>query len=257
MSSYETKFEERENGNIAYIYFNTSSFNTLTGDQLYELKDLMWDTAEKADLIILTSENPKFFCNGLDPMSLINASIEERMKTIDMMIQIIYDLYDLPVPFIAEQTGHTMAGGLVITASAEYRYMLRGKFLTGLSEIPVGLVLPSIYLEVIKEYVEPRYIRDVFEGKMFTPEEAYQIGLVDKLADSREELRKIVLKKADQLLAFSKQAYQYSRIKRRRLRKEELKKFLDADKEILTNELMENELPKIMMGIISKAMGKK
>ena len=257
MASFDVKFEDRKNGKVAYIYFQTSSFNTLTGDQLYEIRDLMWDTSEKSDLIILTSENKKYFCNGLDPMYLVNASVDDRMKTIDMMIQIIYDLYDLPVPFIAEQTGHTMAGGLVITASAEYRYMLKGKFLTGLSEIPVGLVLPSIYLEVIKEYVEPRYIRDVFEGKMFTPEEAYKIGLVDGLADTKEELREKVLKKADFILAFSKQAYQYSRNKRRKLKKEELKKFLDADKQILSKELMEEEIPKIMMGIISKAMGKK
>ena len=257
MESFNVKFEERQNGKIAYVYFQTSPYNTLTGDQLYELRDLMWNLSEKSDLIVLTSDNEKYFCNGLDPVYLLNASVQDRMRTIDMMIQIIYDLYDLPIPYIAEFTGHAMAGGLVVSAPAEYRFMLNGEFLTGFSEIPVGLFLPSIYMEVVKDYVTPRYLRDVFEGKMFTPKEALEIGLVDGIANNREDLRKLVLDKADHLLSLPKKAYLESRLKARKLKKEWLKRFLEKDKEILRPEVMENDVPIVMKGIIDKVINKK
>ncbi len=257
MESFKTEFEERQNGELAYVFFQTSPFNTVTGNQLYELRDLMWNLSEKVNLIVLTSNNKKYYCNGLDPVYLLNASVQDRMKTIEIMIQIIYDLYDLPVPYIAEFTGHAMAGGLVVSAPAEYRFMLNGEFLTGFSEIPVGLYLPSIYKEVVKDYVTPRYLRDIFEGKMFTPKEAFEIGLVDGLANNREDLRKLVLDKADHLLSLPKKAYLESRLKARKLRKEELKRFLDKDKEILQPEVMEKEVPIVMKGIIEKVMNKK
>lgn len=258
MESFKVEFEERQNGKLAFVYFQTSPYNTLTGDQLYELRDLMRNLSEKSDLIILTSNNEKYFCNGLDPVHLLNASVQERMRTIDMVIQIIYDLYDLPVPYISEFTGHTMAGGLVVSAPAEYRFMLNGEFLTGFSEIPVGLFLPSIYIEVVKDYVTPRYIRDVFEGKMFTPKEALQIGLVDGIADNRGDLRRLVLEKADHLLSLPKKAYLESRFKARKLKKEKLKRFLEKDKEIfLKPEVMEKDVPKVMEGIVDRVINKK
>ena len=257
MESFKVEFKERQNGKLAYVFLQTSPYNTVTGNQLYELRDLLWNLSEKVNLIVLTSNNEKYYCNGLDPVYLLNASVQDRMKTIEIMIQIIYDLYDLPVPYIAEFTGHAMAGGLVVSAPAEYRFMLNGEFLTGFSEIPVGLFLPSIYMEVVKDYVTPRYLRDIFEGKMFTPKEALEIGLVDGVANSREDLRKLVLEKADYLLSLPKKAYIESRLKARKLKKDNLKRFLEKDKEILKPEVMEKDVPIVMKGIIDKVINKK
>lgn len=257
MEPFKTVFEERENGTLAYIFIQTSPYNTLTGGQLFELRDIMYRLSENSDLIVLSSENKKYFCNGLDPVYLLNASIEERTKTIGLMIEIIYDLYDLPVPYIAELTGHTVAGGLVISLPAENRFMLNGEYLIGFSEIPVGLFLPSIYIEVIKEFVSPQFVRDVFEGRMFSPKEALEVGIVDGVADSKAELRNMVLERADQILSLPRKAYLDSRLNMRRLRKEQLKRFLDRDKNILNPEVMEREIPAVMKRIVERVINKK
>lgn len=257
MEPFKTVFEDRESGTVAYLFIQTSQYNTLTGEQLFELKDTMYKLSEDSDLIVLTSENKKYFCNGLDPVYLLNASLEERTRTIGMMIEIIYDLYDLPVPYIAELTGHTVAGGLVISAPAENRFMLNGEYLIGFSEIPVGLFLPSIYIEVVKDFVSPRFIRDVFEGKMFSPKEAQDAGIVDGVANSKDELRNMVLDRADKLLSLPKKAYLDSRLNLRRLKKEQLKRFLDSDRRILKPEVMEKEIPIVMQRIVEKVMNKK
>ncbi len=257
MKSFKVDYQEREKGKLAFLSIQTSPFNTFTYEQLQEFRELMFELAGNADIIVLTSENEKYFCNGLDPVYMLNASVEERTETIDLMIHIIYDLYDLPIPYIAEFTGHAVAGGLVVSAPAEYRFMLDGEFLTGFSEIPVGLFLPSIYMEVVKDYVEPRYLRDVFEGKMFSPREAFKVGLVDGVADTKENLRWLVLEKVDYLFSLPKRAYLDSRLKMRRLKKEQLKRFLEKDKEILTKEIMEKEIPRVMQGIVDRVINKK
>jgi len=257
MEPFKTVFEGRKNGTVAYIYIQTSPYNTLTGDHLFGLRDVMYKLAEESDLIVLTSENKKYFCNGLDPVYLLNASVEERMRTIGMMIEIIYDLYDLPVPYIAELTGHTAAGGLVISAPAENRFMLNGEYLIGFSEIPAGLFLPSIYIEVIRDFVSPRFVRDVFEGRMFSPEEALEAGIVDGVANSRDELRNMVLNRADKLLSLPRKAYLDSRLNLRRLKKAQLKQFLDSDRGILKPEVMEKDIPAVMQRIVEKVINKK
>lgn len=74
-----------------------------------------------------------------------------------------------------------------MAASCEYRVMLP-KFTIGLNETKLGIVAPKWFMTTFLS-VLPRLEaeRALNQGRMFTTEEALKVGLVDEVANSKEE----------------------------------------------------------------------
>lgn len=69
--------------------------------------------------------------------------------------------------------------------------MLRGKSRIGLNEAQFGLVAPFFLSETFRGCLDNRKAEMALQlGTLFTAEEALKVGLVDDLADTREEVMK-------------------------------------------------------------------
>jgi enoyl-CoA hydratase/carnithine racemase len=66
----------------------------------------------------------------------------------------------------------------------DYRIMPRGAFKTGLNEVQVGLVVPPPVHQALARLVGPHTAeRMLVAGEMMASEKAFEIGLVDELAE--------------------------------------------------------------------------
>lgn len=209
---FPTEIIERKNGKVAVITMSLlPPNNTLNLSLMAGLVESMNNACEVADFIILNSSNEKFFSNGLDGRTLLDGDLSTRQEMLKTMTALMPKLYGMPKPFVVEISGHAMAGGAVISVCADNRFMLRKGPRIGFSEMMVGLPLPANFVFGFKHFVNNYHIREMIEGATYKAEEAKQIGLIDAIADTKEELRTLSLKRADQVLRMTQSSYHLTR----------------------------------------------
>ncbi|MDZ4725102.1 MAG: enoyl-CoA hydratase/isomerase family protein [Leptospira sp.] len=197
-------------GKAEIIHMQMNDQNSLTGSNMKEFGSILKEIANDPEKrgAIITSDNEKFFCNGLDAENLLSAPKDKLLDEVGGIVLLFGELIKFDKPLIAEVTGHAMGGGAVITVACDYKYMLDGKGRIGFTEVNVGLPLPGSFVDKIKTCVSGRYWAEVcLEGKTFKGAEAKAIGLIDEIAPSTEELRKLSLKKIDILSKIPMTAY--------------------------------------------------
>jgi len=208
--NYKRQEIELFKGKGEIISIQTNEQNSLTGSNMRELgeilKEIQNDPTKKG--AILTSENEKFFCNGLDAENLLNTPKEKLLQEVGGIVVLFGEIILFDKPLIAEVTGYAMGGGAVITVASDYKYMLEGKARIGFTEVNVGLPLPGSFADRIKMCVAARHWAEVcLEGGTFKAGEAKEIGLIDQTAPTREELRKLSTKKLESLSKIPLSAY--------------------------------------------------
>ncbi len=133
---------------------------------------------------IVISGSPGMFSAGLDVPALLALDREQLTTTWQDFFGLTAALACSPIPSVAAITGHSPAGGAVISIFCDYRIMARGAFKIGLNEVQVGLFVPeNIQLALRRLIGAYRAERLLVAGAMIDAAEALRIGMVDELID--------------------------------------------------------------------------
>jgi Delta3-Delta2-enoyl-CoA isomerase len=98
-----------------------------------------------------------------------------------------------PVPVVAAITGHSPAGGAVLSLFCDYRVMAQGPFRIGLNEVQVGLVVPDCIQMALRRVVGAyRAERLMVAGAMIDAEQALACGFVDELTGVEQVVTRAV-----------------------------------------------------------------
>ncbi|TGM87601.1 enoyl-CoA hydratase/isomerase family protein [Leptospira bouyouniensis] len=200
--NYKREVIDLPNGKGEIIRFQMNEQNSLTGQNMRDLGEILNEIKEDPTKkgVILGTDNPKFFCNGLDAENLLATPKNKLIEEVGGIVILFGELVKFDKPLITEVTGYAMGGGAVITVASDYKYMLDGKCRIGFTEVNVGLPLPGSFIDRIKMCVEPRYWAEVcLEGTIYKAPEAKKIGLIDEIASTPEEVRKLSVKKLEAL----------------------------------------------------------
>lgn len=221
--NYKRDILKLTNGNAEIISIQTNSQNSLTKANMNELGDILEEIQKNDSIkaVVITSENPKFFCNGLDAETLLNTPENELVEAVGEICILFGRMLRFDKPVITEVTGHAMGGGAVITVASDYKFMLESGCRIGFTEVLVGLPLPGMFVYKIQDVVHPNKISEVcLESTTYKGKEAKEIGLIDEVGKTPEELRKFTLKKLDSLFKLPLSAIRYTKqnINRRALR---------------------------------------
>lgn len=96
-------------------------------------------------------------------------------------------LYGSSFPIAAALNGHTLAGGCFFALCAEYRAMVANHKI-GLNEVLVGVALPRIVINVMKEVISFRKTEEaLLAGMIYSTEDALSIGLIDEIAYDKND----------------------------------------------------------------------
>ncbi|EPG66563.1 enoyl-CoA hydratase/isomerase family protein [Leptospira wolffii] len=204
-----------KNGKAECIKIQTNDQNSLTRENMIELEKIL-DELEKDDsvrVVLLSSDNPKFFSNGIDAENILSTPRERLTEEMGQIVILFGRLLRFSKPLVAEVTGYAMGGGAVITLACDFKFMLEGKGRIAFTEILVGLPLPISFIDKLKIVVNPRNLTEIcLLGTMYKASEAKEIALIDEVAENREDLRKIVLKKLEELAAIAPSAYSRTKL---------------------------------------------
>jgi len=131
---------------------------------------------------LIVSGQPGIFTAGLDLPELLQCSREQMRGFWALFHHLWHLLATCPVPVVAAITGHSPAGGTVLSVFCDYRIMAQGEFKIGLNETQVGLVAPRPIYVALQRLLGARAAeRHLVAGELIGPERALQLGLVDQL----------------------------------------------------------------------------
>ena len=211
---------------LAIITLNRGKSNALNREMIKELNDILTHIDED-DAIggVLITGRENFFSAGLDLIALYNYNEEEVLSFWKLFLTFTANLTAFKKPLVAAINGHSPAGGCVIALACDARVMAEGKFIIGLNEVPVGIIVPKSIFELYAFWIgQANASRSLLEGKLFSPEEALQVGLVDEVVKP-ESIVTAAERKVRKYMAFEANTWQQSKKNIR----QELTKSLAAD----------------------------
>jgi 3,2-trans-enoyl-CoA isomerase len=138
---------------------------------------------------IVLSGRAGMFSGGLDVPALMQLDRSGIAELWREFFGLCGALARSSVPIVAALTGHSPAGGAVLSIFCDYRVMARSPdaakpFRIGLNEVQVGLVVPDHIQFALRRLVGTyRAERLMVAGAMIDSEEALRVGFVDELAD--------------------------------------------------------------------------
>jgi len=207
MSSTNVSVQTDDKG-IATVSMNKGPVNSLNTEFIQELTQTLVDTEKSgAKGMILTSDLPTIFCAGLDITEMYKPD-KARLELFWGSLQDLWiTLYGYKLPSVAAITGHSPAGGCLLSMACDYRVMVGGKFSIGLNETQLGIVAPFWFKDTMLNTVGHRQTElALMLGTLFTADEALSIGMVDKVVNSREECIEAANKVVGQLTRIPSEA---------------------------------------------------
>ncbi|KAF7312100.1 Acid protease [Mycena indigotica] len=138
--------------------------------------------AAGALIIVGRKDQDKFFSNGLD-LNHVPWNGNFFPVTFNPLLE---RLLTFPIPVICAINGHCFAGGFMFSLACDYRVMTDGRKRNAwlcMNEVDFGAVWPHSFAGVLNAKVGNNNTRRkiALEGHRFTPQEALDAGLVDRV----------------------------------------------------------------------------
>lgn len=185
-----TQVDCARQGDVATLQFTTEGgLNVLSSAVLGQLGERLEQLREDARLrFVLLRGSGKAFFAGADIAEMQHFD-ETRGEALSRHGHHVFDALEQLRPItIALLNGHTLGGGCELALACDFRIAARG-IRIGLPEARLGLLPGWGGTLRLPRLVGPaRARRLMFSGEQISAEEALQIGLVDDLADSPEQL---------------------------------------------------------------------
>lgn len=169
----------------AIVGLDRGRSNAINAEMVQEISELV-RSIEKDDNIgglILTGKEG-FFSAGLDLIELYDYDEIKIRKFWEDFLELVSLLATFKKPFLTAISGHSPAGGCVLAICSDYRIMVSGKFIIGLNEIPVGIIVPDSIFHLYSFWLgEAKAYRYLLEGKLLTVQEALDNKLIDQVVE--------------------------------------------------------------------------
>ncbi|EMY69760.1 enoyl-CoA hydratase/isomerase family protein [Leptospira vanthielii] len=181
-------FEEVDG--TGFIRLGINDKNSFSNESFLALKKAIQSAKESnSKVIVLKSDSPGTFSLGLD---LTTVSTMDMSKDLAPFLNLFYEnlkgLYTLPVPTIAEISGHALGYGAMLALVCDYRFVTEDiRF--GLPEVKIGIQVPSFIYALMGEAVGyDAAKRHVLLGDAFKAKE--MPTLFEEIVTTEDDLKK-------------------------------------------------------------------
>jgi enoyl-CoA hydratase/carnithine racemase len=198
--------EISNHGRVREIRLARPPVNALNTEFVSLLTQSLHEASEDSGAVILSGRDG-MFCAGIDVVELMQLDREKVTDFWSAFFSLLETVACSPIPIACAITGHSPAGGAVISMFSDYRVMSRGNYMIGLNETRVGLIVPRVLQNAMARLVGAGNAEQMLvSGAMINPEEALKSGFVDALEDDFDATTQNAHQWCDQLLALPPQA---------------------------------------------------
>ena len=181
-----------DNGNYIICYLSNPPSHTLTSTGVSEIHSFL-DVVEKRDdlrVLAFTGEGRDVFIKHYEVGELANTA-EKNLETkknrqdpkeLHPFHTMLLRLRDLNAIVVAGINGNTAGGGCEFSLGCDLRIMSKGDFLIGLPETSVGILPGGGGTQRLSRLIGiSRALDLILHAKLLTPEEAHNLGIINKL----------------------------------------------------------------------------
>lgn len=201
MMSLETEKElvdiNVDDKNVATLTLNNLPANSLSYEMCTSISTAIKSIEKnpKVQSMIVKSSNPSILSAGLDLNELYKPDTQRLPLFWSSFQQVFLDLYGSRLATMIAIEGHAPAAGCMIAMAGDYRIMAKssidgnnnGKMICGtigLNEAKFGIVAPPFLGELMLRTIGIRRGEEALSlGTLFSPEDALDVGLVDRIVD--------------------------------------------------------------------------
>ena len=181
-----------DNGNYIICYLSNPPSHTLTSSGVSEIHSFLNIVEKRDDLRVLafTGEGRDVFIKHYEVGELANTA-EKNLETktnkqdpkeLHAFHTMLLRLRDLKAIVVAGINGNTAGGGCEFSLGCDLRIMSKGDFLIGLPETSVGILPGGGGTQRLSRLIGiSRALDLILHAKLLTPEEAHNLGIINKL----------------------------------------------------------------------------
>ncbi|MFN0160428.1 MAG: crotonase/enoyl-CoA hydratase family protein [Burkholderiales bacterium] len=169
--------------------------------------DAALDQVAKDARAVVIRGRPGVLCGGFDLKVIRGDDEAARTAMRESGMRLIRRLFMLPQPLLFACTGHSVAAGGLLLLTGDLRIGVEGEFRIGLNEVAIGLPLPQMGLELVRERLTPSAATEAsLLARLYSPRDAAVVGYLDYVARS-EDFDRTVADKARELAKLDPSAF--------------------------------------------------
>jgi enoyl-CoA hydratase/carnithine racemase len=171
-----------DHGDVRELRLDRPPANALSPELIAALHAAVEAAPAAGARALVLSGAPGFFSGGLDVPHLIQLDRSAIAVAWRDFYGLLRSLAASTIPIAAAITGHSPAGGAVLSIFCDFRIMAEGEFRIGLNEVQVGISMPPVIFQALRRQVGAREAERLCVTAQLVPAaEALRIGLVDEL----------------------------------------------------------------------------
>ena len=197
----------------AIIGLDRGKSNAINAEMVAELHQMIINIENDNNIggLIITGKEG-FFSAGLDLIELYDYDENKIREFWNNFLEFVTALASFKKPLISAISGHSPAGGCVLAICSDYRIMAEGKFIIGLNEVPVGIIVPEGIFHLYSFWIgNANASQFLLEGKLLGCEEALKYGLINEVVNPLS-LMSVAEKKMQQYLQYDRTTWQQSKL---------------------------------------------
>jgi enoyl-CoA hydratase/carnithine racemase len=137
--------------------------------------------------LVLTSESDKFFSIGFDLPRLLDLGRDGVSGFYGAFNEMCVRLYTLPKPTVSAVKGHCVAGGCILAAMTDFRFMAEGKGRGGVNELKLGVPVPYFATLVLTQVLGDRVATEmIYAGDLYPQDWLKEVGFIDRIVPAGE-----------------------------------------------------------------------
>jgi enoyl-CoA hydratase len=142
---------------------------------------------------VVVTGTDRAFSAGVDLRRYLDGGPAYVERFLPALADAFHAVFELGKPVVAAVSGDAIAGGGVLAACADVRFMAEGTGRIGVPELRVGVPFPRIAIEVLRYTLGDVTARTLVLGaRTYLPSEAQALGLVDRVVPAEDLLSEAV-----------------------------------------------------------------
>ena len=183
---------------ISIIKLDDGKANAFSYDMLSQVNDLLKKVPRDSGALVITGREG-LFSGGFDLKTLATGDMEKITKMVQLGYRLLLELFSFDRPIVAAVSGHSIALGLFVTCSADYRIAIDGKYVCQANEVRNNMDIPTQIMEIIRARVNKKYFYSaVFHSDAYSVQDSIEVGYIDEVV-SEDQFMQRVMEKAKEL----------------------------------------------------------
>ena len=183
---------------ISIIKLDDGKANAFSYDMLSQVNDLLKKVPRDSGALVITGREG-LFSGGFDLKTLATGDMEKITKMVQLGYRLLLELFSFDRPIVAAVSGHSIALGLFVTCSADYRIAIDGKYVCQANEVRNNMDIPTQIKEIIRARVNKKYFYSaVYHSDAYSVQDSIEVGYIDEVV-SEDQFMKRVMEKAKEL----------------------------------------------------------